>query len=132
MGRRQLSHPHPALRNAGPIPASCLGGSRRSPAYIRDTLQNIYGFRVKAALIGTLFRAGTSARTRRARRHRHAVLLRPTARKNLALPDDGLIAASSLKAIPGPINRIYGKGMERRPAPLKGTTGSSSNAGHEG
>ena len=56
-------------------------------------------------------------------------MVRPTARQNLARPDDGLAPASDLKAnFLGHINRIYGKGRELPPGGLKGDTGSSSNS----
>jgi pilus assembly protein CpaC len=51
-------------------------------------------------------------------------IVRPTARKNLARPDDGLIAASDLKGyFLGHLNRIYGKGRELPPGALKGDYG---------
>jgi pilus assembly protein CpaC len=50
--------------------------------------------------------------------------VRPTARQNLTRPDDGLAAASDLKAtFLGHINRIYGRGRELPPGGLKGDYG---------
>jgi pilus assembly protein CpaC len=52
-------------------------------------------------------------------------IVRPTARQNLARPDDGLAAASDLKAnFLGHLNRVYGKGKALPPgAGLKGDHG---------
>lgn len=51
-------------------------------------------------------------------------MVRPTARQNLARPDDGLAPASDLKAdLLGHLNRIYGKGRELPPGGLKGDYG---------
>ena len=51
-------------------------------------------------------------------------MVRPTARQNLARPDDGLAPASDLKAnLLGHLNRVYGKGRELPPGGLKGDYG---------
>jgi pilus assembly protein CpaC len=51
-------------------------------------------------------------------------LVRPTARQNLARPDDGLAPASELKAtFLGDLNRIYGKGKPIPDGGLKGSHG---------
>ena len=52
------------------------------------------------------------------------LMVRPTAAQNLARPDDGLAAASDLKAnFLGHLNRIYGKGRQLPDGGLKGNYG---------
>ncbi len=104
------------------------GGSLAIAGLIsEDTRQNIDGFPglKDVPVIGTLFRSRDFTKN-----ETELVVIvtpfivRPTARKNLARPDDGLIAASDLKAsFLGHINRIYGKGRELPPGPLKGDYG---------
>jgi pilus assembly protein CpaC len=51
-------------------------------------------------------------------------MVRPTSRQNLARPDDGLAAASDLKAnLLGHLNRVYGKGKQIPDGGLKGNHG---------
>ena len=104
------------------------GGSLALAGLIsEDTRQNIDGFPGLKDLpvLGTMFRARdfTKAET-------ELVvivtpyLVRPTARKNLARPDDGLAPASDLKAnFLGHLNRIYGRGRELPPGRLRGEFG---------
>jgi pilus assembly protein CpaC len=93
------------------------GGSMAMAGLISEsTRQNIDGFPGLKDLpvLGTLFRSRdfTKAET-------ELVvivtpyLVRPTARQNLARPDDGMAPASDLKAnFLGHLNRVYGKGRE--------------------
>ena len=92
-----------------------------------DTRQNIDGFPglKDVPVIGTLFRSRDFTKN-----ETELVVIvtpyivRPTARKNLARPDDGLAAASDRKAnFLGHLNRIYGKGRELPPGGLKGEYG---------
>jgi pilus assembly protein CpaC len=104
------------------------GGSLALAGLIsEDTRQNIDGFPglKDVPVIGTLFRSRDFSKN-----ETELVVIvtpfivRPTARKNLARPDDGLIAASDLKGyFLGHINRIYGKGRELPPGALKGDYG---------
>jgi pilus assembly protein CpaC len=104
------------------------GGSLALAGLIsEDTRQNIDGFPglKDVPVIGTLFRSRDFSRN-----ETELVVIvtpfivRPTARKNLARPDDGLIAASDLKGyFLGHLNRIYGKGRELPPGALKGDYG---------
>jgi pilus assembly protein CpaC len=104
------------------------GGSLAIAGLIsEDTRQNIDGFPglKDVPVIGTLFRSRDYSKN-----ETELVVIvtpfvvRPTARKNLARPDDGLIAASDLKAnFLGHLNRIYGKGRELPPGALKGDYG---------
>ena len=104
------------------------GGSLAIAGLIsEDTRQNIDGFPglKDVPIIGTLFRSRDFTKN-----ETELVVIvtpfivRPTARKNLARPDDGLIAASDLKAnFLGHINRIYGKGRELPPGALRGDYG---------
>jgi pilus assembly protein CpaC len=104
------------------------GGSLALAGLIsEDTRQNIDGFPglKDVPVLGTMFRSRdfTKAET-------ELVvivtpyLVRPTARKNLARPDDGLAPASDLKAnFLGHLNRIYGRGRELPPGKLRGDYG---------
>jgi pilus assembly protein CpaC len=104
------------------------GGSLALAGLIsEDTRQNIDGFPglKDVPVIGTLFRSRDFSKN-----ETELVVIvtpfvvRPTARKNLARPDDGLIAASDLKAnFLGHLNRIYGRGRELPPGALKGEHG---------
>jgi pilus assembly protein CpaC len=104
------------------------GGSLALAGLIsEDTRQNIDGFpELKdVPIIGTLFRSRDFTRN-----ETELVVIvtpyvvRPTARKNLARPDDGLAPASDLKAnFLGHINRVYGRGRELPPGGLKGNYG---------
>ena len=104
------------------------GGSLALAGLIsEDTRQNIDGFPglKDVPVIGTLFRSRDYTKN-----ETELVVIvtpyivRPTARKNLARPDDGLAAASDLKAnFLGHINRVYGKGRELPPGALKGDYG---------
>jgi pilus assembly protein CpaC len=104
------------------------GGSLAIAGLIsEDTRQNVDGFPglKDVPVIGTLFRSRDFTKN-----ETELVVIvtpfvvRPTARKNLARPDDGLIAASDLKAnFLGHINRVYGKGRELPPGAFKGDYG---------
>jgi pilus assembly protein CpaC len=104
------------------------GGSLAIAGLIsEDTRQNIDGFPglKDVPVIGTLFRSRDFSKN-----ETELVVIvtpfivRPTARKNLARPDDGLAAASDLKAnFLGHINRIYGKGRELPPGAIRGDYG---------
>jgi pilus assembly protein CpaC len=104
------------------------GGSLALAGLIsEDTRQNIDGFPGLKDLpvLGTMFRARDFTKS-----ETELVvivtpyLVRPTARKNLARPDDGLAPASDLKAnFLGHLNRIYGRGRELPPGRLKGEYG---------
>ena len=89
-----------------------------------DTRQNIDGFPglKDVPILGTLFRSRDFER-----QETELVvivtpyLVRPTSRKELALPTDGLAAATDKRAnLLGEINRIYGRG---RPVPEGGLKG---------
>jgi pilus assembly protein CpaC len=104
------------------------GGSLAIAGLISDsTKQNIEGFPglKDVPVIGTLFRS----RDFQKQETELVVIVtpymvRPTARQNLARPDDGLAPASDLKAnLLGHLNRIYGKGRELPPGGLKGDHG---------
>jgi len=104
------------------------GGSLAIAGLISDsTRQNIDGFPglKDVPVLGTLFRSRDFVK-----QETELVvivtpyLVRPTARRNLARPDDGLAPASDLKAnLLGHLNRIYGKGKELPPGGLKGDYG---------
>jgi pilus assembly protein CpaC len=104
------------------------GGSLAIAGLISDsTRQNMDGFPglKDVPIIGTLFRSRDFQKS-----ETELVVIvtpymvRPTARQNLARPDDGLAAASDLKAnFLGHLNRIYGKGRELPPGGLKGDYG---------
>lgn len=104
------------------------GGSIALAGLIRDqTKQNIDGFPGLKDLpvLGTLFRSRDFIKS-----ESELVvivtpyLVRPTARKNLARPDDGLAPATDLKAnFLGHLNRIYGKGQPLPDGGLKGDYG---------
>jgi pilus assembly protein CpaC len=104
------------------------GGSLALAGLIsEDTRQNIDGFPglKDVPILGTLFRSRDFTKN-----ETELVVIvtpyivRPTARKNLARPDDGLAAASDLKAnFLGHINRVYGRGRELPPGALKGDYG---------
>jgi pilus assembly protein CpaC len=104
------------------------GGSLAIAGLLSDsTRQNIDGFPgVKdVPVLGTLFRSRDYIK-----QETELVVIvtpymvRPTARQNLTRPDDGLAAASDLKAtFLGHINRIYGRGRELPPGGLKGDYG---------
>lgn len=104
------------------------GGSLAIAGLISDsTKQNIDGFPglKDMPVIGTLFRSRDFIK-----QETELVvivtpyLVRPTARRNLGRPDDGLAAASDLKAnFLGHLNRIYGKGREMPAGDLKGDYG---------
>jgi len=104
------------------------GGSLAIAGLISDsTKQNFDGFPglKDVPVLGTLFRS----RDYQKQETELVVIVtpymvRPTARQNLARPDDGLAAASDLKAnFLGHLNRIYGKGRELPPGDLKGDHG---------
>ena len=93
------------------------GGSIAMAGLISEsTRQNIDGFPglKDVPMLGTLFRSRDFIKS-----ETELVvivtpyLVRPTARQNLARPDEGLAAASDLKAnFLGHLNRIYGRGRE--------------------
>jgi pilus assembly protein CpaC len=104
------------------------GGSLAIAGLISDaTRQNIDGFPglKDVPVLGTLFRS----RDFQKQETELVVIVtpymvRPTARQNLARPDDGLAPASDLKAnFLGHLNRIYGKGRALPPGDLKGDYG---------
>jgi pilus assembly protein CpaC len=104
------------------------GGSLAMAGLIsEDTRQNIDGFPglKDVPILGTLFRSRDFSKN-----ETELVVIvtpyivRPTARKNLVRPDDGLSPASDLKAnFLGHINRVYGKGRDLPPGALKGDYG---------
>jgi pilus assembly protein CpaC len=104
------------------------GGSLAIAGLLSEsTRQNIDGFPglKDVPVIGTLFRSRDFQRS-----ETELVVIvtpymvRPTARQNLARPDDGLAPASDLKAnFLGHLNRIYGKGRSLPPGDLKGDYG---------
>jgi pilus assembly protein CpaC len=104
------------------------GGSLALAGLISDsTRQNIDGFPglKDVPMIGTLFRSRDFIK-----QETELVVIvtpymvRPTARQKLVRPDDGLAAASDLKAnFLGHLNRIYGKGRELPAGGLKGDVG---------
>ena len=92
-----------------------------------NTRQNIEGFPglKDVPILGTLFRSRDYQQS-----ETELVVIvtpymvRPTARQNLARPDDGLAAASDLKAnFLGDLNRRYGKGKSIPDGGLKGDHG---------
>jgi pilus assembly protein CpaC len=104
------------------------GGSLAIAGLISDaTRQNVDGFPglKDVPVLGTLFRS----RDFQKQETELVVIVtpymvRPTARQNLARPDDGLAPASDLKAnFLGHLNRIYGKGRALPPGDLKGDYG---------
>jgi pilus assembly protein CpaC len=104
------------------------GGSLAIAGLLSDsTRQNIDGFPglKDVPVLGTMFRSRDYIK-----QETELVVIvtpymvRPTARQNLARPDDGLAAASDLKAtFLGHLNRIYGRGRELPPGGLKGEYG---------
>ena len=104
------------------------GGSLALAGMIsEDTRQNIDGFPglKDVPVIGTLFRSRDFSKN-----ETELVVIvtpyvvRPTSRKNLARPDDGLAAATDRKAnFLGHINRVYGRGRELPPGGLRGEYG---------
>jgi pilus assembly protein CpaC len=104
------------------------GGSLALAGLIsEDIRQNIDGFPglKDVPVLGTLFRSRDFTKN-----ETELVVIvtpyvvRPTARNKLARPDDGLAAASDLKAnFLGHINRVYGKGRELPAGGLKGDYG---------
>jgi pilus assembly protein CpaC len=104
------------------------GGSLALAGLIsEDTRQNFDGFPglKDVPVIGTLFRSRDYTRN-----ETELVVIvtpyvvRPTARRNLASPADGLIAASDHKAnFLGHLNRVYGGGRALPPGSLKGDYG---------
>jgi pilus assembly protein CpaC len=104
------------------------GGSLAIAGLLSDqTRQNIDGFPglKDVPVLGTLFRSRDYIK-----QETELVVIvtpytvRPTARQNLARPDDGLAPASDLKAnLLGHLNRIYGKGREPPTGGLKGEYG---------
>lgn len=104
------------------------GGSLAIAGLISDaTRQNIDGLPglKDVAVLGTLFRSRDYMK-----QETELVVIvtpymvRPTARQNLARPDDGLAPASDLKAnFLGHLNRVYGKGRELPQGGLKGQYG---------
>jgi pilus assembly protein CpaC len=104
------------------------GGSLAVAGLLSDqTRQNIDGFPglKDVPVLGTLFRSRDYVK-----QETELVVIvtpyvvRPTARQNLARPDDGLAPASDLKAnFLGHLNRIYGKGREMPTGGLKGEYG---------
>ncbi len=104
------------------------GGSLALAGLIsEDTRQNIDGFPglKDVPILGTLFRSRDFTRSETELLVIVTpYLVRPTARKNLARPDDGLAPASDLKAnFLGHINRVYGRGRELPPGRLRGEIG---------
>jgi pilus assembly protein CpaC len=104
------------------------GGSLALAGLIsEDTRQNIDGFPglKDVPVLGTLFRSRDFTRSETELLVIVTpYLVRPTARKNLARPDDGLAPASDLKAnFLGHINRVYGRGRELPPGRLRGEIG---------
>jgi pilus assembly protein CpaC len=104
------------------------GGSLALAGLIsEDTRQNIDGFPglKDIPVLGTMFRSRDFTRSETELLVIVTpYLVRPTARKNLARPDDGLAPASELKAnFLGHINRVYGRGRELPPGRLKGEIG---------
>ncbi len=104
------------------------GGSMALAGLISDTTrQNIEGFPglKDVPILGTLFRS----RDFQQNETELIVmvtpyLVRPTARQNLARPDDGLAPASDLKAsFLGQLNRVYGRGKPTPDGDLKGSHG---------
>jgi pilus assembly protein CpaC len=104
------------------------GGSLALAGLIsEDTRQNIDGFPglKDVPVIGTLFRSRDFTKN-----ETELVVIvtpymvRPTSRKNLARPDDGLAAATDRKAnFLGHLNRVYGRGRELPPGTLRGEYG---------
>jgi pilus assembly protein CpaC len=104
------------------------GGSLALAGLIsEDTRQNIDGFPglKDVPIIGTLFRSRDYTRN-----ETELVVIvtpyvvRPTARKDLARPDDGLTPASDRKAnFLGHLNRVYGRGGVLPPGGLRGEYG---------
>jgi pilus assembly protein CpaC len=104
------------------------GGSLALAGMIsEDTRQNIDGFPglKDVPVIGALFRSRDFSKN-----ETELVVIvtpyvvRPTSRKNLARPDDGLAAATDRKAnFLGHINRVYGRGRELPPGALRGEYG---------
>ena len=104
------------------------GGSLALAGLIsEDTRQNIEGFPglKDVPVIGTLFRSRDFTKN-----ETELVVIvtpymvRPTSRKNLARPDDGLAEATDRKAnFLGHINRVYGRGRELPPGTLRGEYG---------
>ena len=104
------------------------GGSLALAGLIsEDTRQNIDGFPglKDVPVIGALFRSRDFTKN-----ETELVVIvtpyivRPTARKNLTRPDDGLAAATDRKAnFLGHINRVYGRGGELPPGGLRGEYG---------
>lgn len=104
------------------------GGSLALAGMIsEDTRQNIDGFPglKDVPVIGALFRSRDYSKN-----ETELVVIvtpyvvRPTSRKNLARPDDGLAAATDRKAnFLGHINRVYGRGRELPPGALRGEYG---------
>jgi pilus assembly protein CpaC len=104
------------------------GGSLALAGLIsEDTRQNIDGFPglKDVPVLGTLFRSRDYTKN-----ETELVVIvtpyvvRPTARRNLARPDDGLAAATDRKAnFLGHINRVYGRGRDLPPGGLRGDYG---------
>lgn len=104
------------------------GGSLALAGLIsEDTRQNIDGFPglKDVPVIGALFRSRDFTKN-----ETELVVIvtpymvRPTSRKNLARPDDGLAEATDRKAnFLGHINRVYGRGRELPPGALRGEYG---------
>jgi pilus assembly protein CpaC len=104
------------------------GGSLALAGLIsEDARQNIDGFPAlkDVPVLGTLFRSRDFTKS-----ETELVVIvtpyavRPTARRNLARPDDGLAPASDLKAnFLGHLNRVYGRGRELPPGGLRGDYG---------
>jgi pilus assembly protein CpaC len=104
------------------------GGSLAIAGLISEsTRQNIDGFPglKDMPVLGTLFRSRDFTKS-----ETELVVIvtpymvRPTARQNLAKPDDGFAPASDLKAnLLGHLNRVYGKGKDMPAGGLKGDYG---------
>jgi pilus assembly protein CpaC len=104
------------------------GGSLAIAGLISEsTRQNVDGFPglKDVPILGTLFRSRDFQKS-----ETELVVIvtpytvRPTARQNLARPDDGLAPATDRKAIfLGHLNRIYGRGRALPPGDLKGDYG---------
>lgn len=120
----------PALkkRSANTVVELPSGGSLAMAGLVsEDTRQNIDGFPglKNLPVLGTLFRSRDFVKS-----ETELVIIvtpyvvKPTARKNLSTPGDGLVAATDRKAnFLGHLNRIYGRGAPAPDGGLKGDYG---------